>query len=107
MRDAEGVAQWHELPQGAFLQGVLIRDTDERRTRRVYIASRDVPEDLAAMSQNGQWPHVSEPFADGEITKPSGAGEEDDSDEDESEPPGDDVPDTRVPPEDDPDTPRG
>jgi hypothetical protein len=79
MPDAEGNPRWHVLPQGAFLQGVLIRDTDERQTRRVYIACIDVPPELAEFSQNGQWPHVSEPFADGEITKPSG----EDSDEDE------------------------
>lgn len=86
MPDAEGTPHWHDLPQGAFLQGVLIRDTDERQTRRVYIASIDVPPELAEMSQSGQWPHVSEPFADGEITKPAGpdgddgAADEDDVD---------------------------
>jgi len=73
LSDAEGNPQWHVLPQGAFLQGVLIEDTDDRHTRRVYIASIDVPEELAGYSQNGQWPHVSEPFADAEMTKPSGA----------------------------------
>jgi len=70
MPDATGAPQWHELPQGAYLQGVLIKDTDERRTPRVYIACVDVPEQLAGYSQNGQWPHVSEPFADDEITRP-------------------------------------
>lgn len=81
MPDAEGLPQWHELPQGAFLQGVLIKDTDDRRTRRVYIASIDVPPELAGLSQNGQWPHVSEPFADGEITKPAAAGDDEDEDD--------------------------
>ncbi len=82
MRDTEGTPHWHDLPQGAFLQGVLIKDTDERNTRRVYIASIDVPPDLAELSHNGQWPHVSEPFADGEITKPATPdGDDDDADE--------------------------
>ncbi|MDH3452724.1 MAG: hypothetical protein OEN20_09900 [Gammaproteobacteria bacterium] len=78
MPDAEGTPHWHELPQGAFLQGVLIKDTDDRHTRRVYIASIDVPQELAELSQSGQWPHVSEPFADGEITKPAGPDSADD-----------------------------
>jgi len=70
--DAEGTPQWHVLPQGAFLQGVLIRDTDDRHTRRVYIASIDVPHELAAFSGNGQWPHISEPLTVGEITGQAG-----------------------------------
>lgn len=84
MPDTEGKPHWHDLPQGAFLQGVLIKDTDERQTRRVYIASIDVPPELAELSQSGQWPHVSEPFADGEITKPAGP---DGEDADTSDPP--------------------
>lgn len=82
MPDAAGTPQWHELPEGAFLQGVLIKDTDERRTPRVYIACIEVPEELAGFSYNGQWPHVSEPFADDEITRPSRS--EDDEDEEET-----------------------
>ena len=59
--DPEGEYQWQELAEGCSLQGVLIRDTDERRTRRVYVASVAVPEQLAELSGNGRWPHVSQP----------------------------------------------
>lgn len=69
MTDEQGIAQWHTLPHGAFLQGVLIKDTDDHHTRRVYIACIDVPEELAGLSQNGQWPHISEPLVNVDITR--------------------------------------
>ena len=59
--DTNGVPHWHDIPEGSFIQGVLIKDTDERGTRRVYIASIVVPDRFQTMSEDGRWPHVSEP----------------------------------------------
>lgn len=57
--DARGRPLWHELANGSFLQGVLIVDTDEHGTQRVYVASIAAPEQFASLSGDGRWPHIA------------------------------------------------